>query len=194
VWRRCSEIFWYRSLRHSSRRKSNISAQFLTTWLTLTSQHVGDRARQHVCARRLDGARPYQPRVIKTGSEAWSLLARRRDRLCRNAMAPRKVVARNQRLGRLEPAARSTCSSGAQPLEKPRERRPGAALNQVVVANSRIMVPLNVALTISRAAPTAMKPTNARTHELTKIRERIPNTIAAIPIRISTPLAAAELW
>jgi hypothetical protein len=39
-----------------------------------------------------------------------------------------------------------------------------------------------------------MKPTNERTHDPTKISERIPNTIAAIPIRISTPLAAAEPW
>ena len=100
----------------------------------------------------------------------------------------------NQRLGRLEPAARSACSRGAKTLEKPPETRAVAALNQAVVVNSRIMVPLNVALTIRRAAPTAMKPTNARTHDPTKISERIPNTIAAIPIRISTPLAAAEPW
>ena len=94
------------------------------------------------------------------------------------------------------PRARRAVSSsrGAETLEKPPERRLSAGLHQAVVVNNRIMVPPNVALTISRAAPTAMKPTNARTHDPTKTSERIPNTIAAIPIRISIPLAAAEPW
>ena len=94
------------------------------------------------------------------------------------------------------PRARRAVNSsrGAETLEKPPERRPRAGLHQAVVANSRIMVPPNVALTSSRAAPTAMKPTNARTHDPTKTSERIPNTIAAIPIRISIPLAAVEPW
>src|SRR6516225_7651718 len=104
------------------------------------------------------------------------------------------VAAPNQSLGRLEPRRAVSSSRGAETLEKPPERRLSAGLHQAVVVNNRIMVPPNVALTISRAAPTAMKPTNARTHDATKTSERIPNTIAAIPIRISIPLAAAEPW
>jgi len=98
---------------------------------------------------------------------------------------------------RIEPAARSTARMAGKRHEKcpgtPPKGRPGAGqLHQAVVVNSRITVLLNVALTISRAVPTAMKPTSARTHHPTKTSERIPNTIAAIPIRISIPLAAAE--
>ena len=98
-------------------------------------------------------------------------------------------------LGRLEPAARSTAGVAAETDWRGCWKEgSGAGLYQAVVVNSRSMVPLNVALTISRAAPTAMKPTNARTHDPTKISERIPNTIAAIPIRISIPPVAAEPW
>jgi hypothetical protein len=61
-------------------------------------------------------------------------------------------------VGRLEPAAQSTARAAAETDWKGcRKEGSGAGLYQAVVVNSRIMVPLNVALTISRAAPTAMK-------------------------------------
>ena len=104
------------------------------------------------------------------------------------------AAAPNQSLGRLEPAARSAPRAARKRWKSRPKEELSAGLHQAVVVNNRIMVPPNVALTISRAAPTAMKPTNARTHDPTKTSERIPNTIAAIPIRISIPLAAAEPW
>ena len=101
---------------------------------------------------------------------------------CALGCAPRRTHGSHTRPSRCSepesrpPRARRAVSSsrGAETLEKPPERRLSAGLHQAVVVNSRIMVPPNVALTISRAAPTAMKPTNARTHDPTKTSERIP--------------------
>ena len=76
----------------------------------------------------------------------------------------------------------------AGPLLKP----PQAANDHAVaVVKSRVTAPLKVALTIISAAPTAMKPTSTRTHELSKISDRMPKT-AANPTIISSPDIPAE--
>lgn len=73
----------------------------------------------------------------------------------------------------------------------PRQRR---ISGDQTVAKSRRAVPAKLALTISRAAPTTRNPTSARIPDAAMITERMPNTIAASPVRISSPLAAAEPW
>ena len=71
-------------------------------------------------------------------------------------------------------------------------RRASSRGQAVVVVKNRTTAPLKVALTISNAAPTAMKPTSNRIHELSRIRVKMPRIAAANPTIISSPAMAGE--